>query len=284
MVAITSCCNNDDDASSILTTSPLNININGFENLGNDYVYEGWLIVNGSPISVGTFTVNDNQKLSKTTFEVNSSLLHAATDYVVSVEPKNDPNPEPSEVKILAGKFSGKTAALNADIIADFSSATGNFIIGSYTNPLGTNLIQQESGIWFINVKPGPLGITAGLDLPELGKGWQYEGWVVIDGIPVSTGKFYGPEGSDLSSFYSGPLKGKAFPGEDFIMNAPGNLKFPLSLFGKTAVISVEPFPDNSTKPFVLKPLAAVIKDDGTFSGTLANNIANSFPSGSASR
>ena len=52
---------------------------------------------------------------------------------------------------------------------------------------------------------------------------------------------------------------GPAFPGEDYIQNAPNGLTFPTDLKGATIVISVEPVPDNSTNPFTLKPLAHVV-------------------------
>ena len=40
----------------------------GLENLGDGFVYEGWILVNGSPVSTGTFTVSDGGSLSQSSF------------------------------------------------------------------------------------------------------------------------------------------------------------------------------------------------------------------------
>ena len=79
-----SCDDNDDD----MITSDLNLNINGLENLGDDYVYEGWIIVGGKAITTGTFSVNDNGALSKTSFSVSDDELMGATTFVLTIEPK----------------------------------------------------------------------------------------------------------------------------------------------------------------------------------------------------
>jgi len=78
------------------------------------------------------------------------------------------------------------------------------------------------------------------LDLPTLPEGWEYEGWVVINGQPLSTGKFLKVDEADFATPYSGASPGPAYPGEDFLQNAPAGLTFPLDLSGSTAVISVE--------------------------------------------
>ena len=49
----TSCSNDDDNAPA---NANLTIDLNGLEALGSDYVYEGWIIVNGVPVSTGTFS------------------------------------------------------------------------------------------------------------------------------------------------------------------------------------------------------------------------------------
>ena len=76
---------------------------------------------------------------------------------------------------------------------------------------------------------------------------------------------------------------GPPFPGEDFLTNAPAGLSFPTDLAGGTAVISVEPEPDDSSAPFTLKPLVGPIPADAVDheTYTVGNNIM-SFPTGSA--
>ena len=62
---------------------------------------------------------------------------------------------------------------------------------------------------------------------------------------------------------HSAVLKpGPPFPGEDYLVNAPMGLTFPTNLAGGTAVISIEPDPDNSPNPFTLKPLVKMIPAD----------------------
>lgn len=52
--ALASCNDADDSAPSI---SNLTLNLSGLENLGSDYVYEGWVVVDGfGPISSGQFS------------------------------------------------------------------------------------------------------------------------------------------------------------------------------------------------------------------------------------
>jgi len=87
-------CSSDDDAA--VATSSLNVNLSGLENLGADFVYEGWIIVDGNPVSTGTFTVNDSGALSRSAFTVNSDQLAAATKFVLSIEPTVDPDPAPA--------------------------------------------------------------------------------------------------------------------------------------------------------------------------------------------
>ena len=65
-----------------------------------------------------------------------------------------------------------------------------------------------------------------------------------------------------LTSLFKGANDSPPFPGEDFLKNAPTGLVFPTDLKGKTIVISVEPSPDNSSMPFVLKPLAHAVPSD----------------------
>ena len=40
----------------VATNGNLTLDLDGLEELGSDFVYEGWLIVNGSPVSTGTFS------------------------------------------------------------------------------------------------------------------------------------------------------------------------------------------------------------------------------------
>jgi hypothetical protein len=247
----TSCSNDDDNDAS----TELVLNLNGLEALGNDFVYEGWLIVNGTPVSTGTFSSITFPQ----TFDVNANQLASASTFVLSIEPAVDSDPAPASTKILAGDFTGNVAAVNSNgIVGDFSSASGTYILAT---PTDIDDMNEESGVWFLDNSSG--SAVSGLVLPTLTDGWKYEGWAVIGGVPVSTGTFSSVNNFDdnatTSMFKGSSGNGPAFPGEDYIQNAPNGLTFPTDLKGTTIVISVEPVPDNSTNPFTLKPLAHVV-------------------------
>ncbi len=258
----------------------LTLDIDGLENLGSDYAYEGWIIVDGKPITTGVFHVDDNGNLSETKFELKRRQLRKATRFVLTIEPFPDPDPDPSSLHIIAGDFSGDEAILNIEhesaLKTNFSSATGKYILATPTD--GNSTTDENSGVWFLN------NGSAGLSLPSLPSSWEYEGWAVINGTPVSTGKFTSVSSSDKSSTYSGSSAGPNFPGEDFLQNAPSGLTFPTDLSDQKIVISVEPIPDNSPNPFSLKPLAADVPSNATDQTiyTMSNNSSNTNPTGFA--
>lgn len=256
LVLFASCKKEEDEdtTTSSSNSKTVEMSITGLADLGTDYVYEGWIIVGGSPISTGTFTVDGSGTLSKTSFSASKSDVDAATKFVLSIEPSVDPDPKPSAVKILSGEIASGSAVLSVDgTVADLSTVAGGYILATPTN--GNNN-DENSGVWFLD----PSGPAAALTLPVLPSGWEYEGWAVIDGTPVTTGKFSSTSGSDDSAPFSGTTaSGPAFPGEDFLLNAPSGLTFPTDLSGKKIVISIEPVPDNSASPFLLKPLVGTV-------------------------
>ncbi len=267
-------CSKDDNA----VTPQLKLNLSGLENLGANYKYEGWIIVNGAPVTTGTFTVNDAGVLSKTTFNIDATSLAAATKFVLSIEPTNDNDPAPSNTKYLVGDFSGNSATVSAGIVGDFASSTGKYLIAS---PTSMSTIDPLAGVWFMDGN----GPSNGFNLPTLESGWKYEGWVVKNGTALSTGKFSNPGISDLTASYSGTLSAPPFPGEDFITNAPTGITFPWDLSGATLVISVEPNPDNSTMPFTLKPLTHTVANPAVEGATVnMNRSLGAFPSGTITR
>lgn len=265
------------------STNELKLNLTGLENLGDGYVYEGWIIVDGAAVTTGIFTVNDNGDLSKTDFTAEG--LEEASKFVLTIEPANDTDPAPSKVHLVAGDFNGSSATLtvgdDAALANDFTSSTGGFILAT---PTDSDPANETSGVWFLDNSSGSPAV--GLQLPTLPEGWEYEGWAVIDGQPVTTGKFTAFDAADSAASYSGDVAGPPFPGEDFLNNAPDGLTFPTDLRGATAVISIEPSPDNSANPFLLKPLVTAIDADAadhTFI-SLGNNAANTNPTGSVTR
>ena len=250
-----------DDNETVATTGDLTVDLTGLEELGSDYVYEGWLIVNGSPVSTGTFTSVSFPQ----TYTVGISDLQTATTFVLSIEPAGETGADalaPAATKILAGDFSGSSASVSSTgIVGDFSASWGKYILATPTDADDTN---EASGVWFLD-NSGAAAV-AGLGLPTLTDGWKYEGWVVLNGTPVSTGTFTAVDTADdnaATSPYKGSVgNGPGFPGEDYVTGSAGGVDFPTDLKGATIVISVEPSPDNSAAPFTLKPLAHVVPAD----------------------
>lgn len=275
---IFSSCDKDDDAEPD-DSKRVSVNISGLEDLGSDYVYEGWVIVNGSPVSTGVFTVDGSGNLSKTSFDISDDDAANATKFVLSIEPTVDTDPAPSDVKLLGGDITSNTATLSVEgtIGDDFTSVAGSYILATPTD--GNSNMNENSGVWFLDPNAGP---GASLTLPTLPTGWVYEGWAVINGTPVSTGTFTSVSGSDNSAPFSGTTAGPAFPGEDFLMNTPSGLTFPTDLSEQKIVISVEPQPDNSTAPFLLKPLLGTVPMNATdhTSYSLGQNLST-LPTGS---
>ncbi len=235
----------------------LRLAINGLEPLSGGLLYEGWAIIGGNPVTTGKFNVNNGNivdasgnEISNGDFDV-SQDLSTASRIVITIEPAGDNDTIPADTKILAGDVTGNAANLTVEaILGSFANASGKYILATPTNGDNTN---ELSGVWFLDPAAGP---GAGLNLPTLPNGWKYEGWTVINGTPVTSGKFTVLNAADESAPFSGPQAGPPFPGEDYLQNAPTGLTFPTDLSSQTIVVSIEPEPDDSTAPFTLKPLA----------------------------
>ena len=252
-----------DDGSLALAeiTTNVALEFDGLEPLGEDFVYEGWVIIDGEPYSTGRFIVDvdgNQEYLSGSAIEDVSE----ASTFVLTIEPAESDDPAPSTVRLLAGDFVDGEAQLSvghaAALGTDFSDASGQFILAT---PTTESTDDEVYGVWFIDIVDG--APVAGLDLPVLSDDWVYEGWVVVDGQAVSTGRFSDPAGpDDFNGFAGDDADAPPFPGEDFIQNAPEGLEFPKNLAESTVVISIEPADDDSPAPFTLKPLLAEVPGD----------------------
>ncbi|WP_226022311.1 anti-sigma factor domain-containing protein [Halomicrobium salinisoli] len=220
--------------------------------------YEGWAIFGEEKVSTGTFSTGGAHA-----FEVDRDLSEADA-VVVTIEPDDDPSEAPSGVVVLAGPVHNNVAALRFPV--DLWGAQGSYILATPTDGPDSH---ETSGVWFL--EPGEDGPSASLDLPELPGGWTYEGWVVHEGQPISTGRFDDPAMGDDSAAYAGDENSPPpFPGADLIQDAPDGLSFPTDLTDGSSkvVVSVEPDVDGTDPtgpaPFSIKPLAGSIPADGT--------------------
>ena len=249
-----------DEPVELTETKTLNWRVDGLEDLGDDYVYEGWVMLDGAPVSTGRFGLADVDSVS---FELDAEDADRVTAFVLSIEPTVGDDPAPSQTKILGGDFEAGEAELSvghgAALGTDFSSAMGSYILETPS----TASVHEDytQGVWFVDAHNG----VPSLELPALPEGWAYEGWVVGSEGPISTGQFSMSEGADEdgAGATAGADGSPPFPGQDFILP-------PMDLLTGAVVISVEPVPDNSPAPFAIKPLidhevedhgAAVLQD-----------------------
>jgi hypothetical protein len=206
---LTSCDKNKNE------TKNLTLNIKGLEDLGANFRYEGWIMVNGAPVTTGVFSVNSSGVLSQTTFPIPEDQLNSATKFILTIEPFPDPLPAPTATHILAGDFVGNNAGLTIAapeaLGNNFGTATGKYVLAT---PSDNDMTNEKSGVWFI----GSLPPSSGLSLPTLPAGWKYEGWAVAGGKVFSTGTFTNVNASDEFKGFSGPLGTPPFPCEDFLL------------------------------------------------------------------
>lgn len=269
----------------------LELDFTGLDPLANGFHYEGWAIINGAAVTTGKFDVDGNGDLVTTAGvaiadnSIDTGIdLGSATAIVITIEPAGDTDDIPADTHVLAGPVAAGSAVLTAGDGAalgdDFLSATGDYILATPTDGAMNN---ENSGIWFLSLASGSPGV--GLVLPTLAAGWAYEGWVVMNGTPVTTGRFTAVDVvDDDDPFSSSSMPGPPFPGEDFLQDPPTGLTFPTDIAGALAVISIEPEPDDSDAPFTLKPLMGGIDAQAVDHVTYAmpNMAAATFPTGTA--
>ncbi len=257
-------------------------------NEGTEGIYEGWVIVDGAPVSTGVFNVNAMGQTvapgtsTVITFTVDDSIgLSSAVK--ITIEPVGDMDPAPSGLVLMTGDVAGAVTALVAALpdLATLMTSAGAYILATPSDN-GVDMTNDNQGIWYLTM-PGP---SAGLtNLPDLGPNWTYEGWIVdtsgMSPVPYSTGTFNAATGvdSDEAGCNAG---GPPFPGQDFTAFHCGPI-LDLDSGDFVAVISIEPVPDNGPGPFQFKPLVGMVPTDAlTNGGTLGNQVAATFPTGTA--
>lgn len=231
----------------------LELSLSGLGDLGDDYVYEGWLITPSGPVTSGRFRMASDSGTG--VFSLDAAAVADSSMFVLTIEPAVGDDPAPADTHVVAGVFDADgvaqlTTLHPAALGTDFADASGVYFLE--TPSTASIADDHDLGIWFIEP-----GVGAGLNLPTLPAGWAYEGWVVGADGPVSTGTFLATDAadSDAGGPYAGPDATPPFPGQDFITP-------PMSVIGTTVVISVEPVPDNSPAPFFIKPLVDMTAED----------------------
>lgn len=195
----------------------LKIEIKGLPELGENFAYEGWIIVDGSPQTDGIFTVDSEGRPGETCFELDKKALSEATAYVLTIEPMPDPEPKASAVHVLGGDFSKNTA----ELFMDHKNAIGSDLMthaGSFTLHERNGLVK---GLWFEDLSGSP-----SLNFEEINTGWDYESWIRFGDDYTSMGKFQSLDEDDDSAFDYAEQK-RGVPGEHFFYNPNDTVDFP---------------------------------------------------------
>lgn len=245
------------------------LSFSGLEDLGENFRYEGWLKGAAGVVSTGIFQAETDGSYEGTFKGIDGEKDgKEPDDFVLTIEPYPDSDPTPSSTHVLAGALGEDGVAVpigvkhGAALGSDFMDAAGTYILAAPTGPADFSL-----GIWWLGEGQAP-----GLTLPTLPAGWVYEGWVASDAGAVSTGRFTDASmpDSDGAGSTAGTEDAPGVPGQDFI-NPPTNLTM-----GFTAVISIEPEPDNSAAPFAFKPLVhPITATEGGVSQTMNQNLGS---------
>ncbi len=259
----------------------------GIHTLHAGFHYEGWALLDGAPVSLGKFNVDASGAITDLDgIAIAGGLLNGgrdlreASEFILTIEGVGDVDITPAETHFLAGDHVDHSAVLTVGggTLAfgdDFTTAQGAFILATPTDGPDNN---ESSGLWFLDLSTEPP--SPGLELPELPAGWEYEGWAVVDDMPITTGRFLDPSESDFAAPFSGKLGGPNVPGEDLLVNPPKGVDFPAELRGAAAVITIEPQPDDSPAPFgALRPVVGDVPDNAATGQTFVmTNNADTFP------
>jgi len=238
-------------------------------------LYEGWLQVDGSPISFGRFDVTADGKLVDPfgdDVDPRGFRVTAAIDRVeavfITLEPPADRDADPSTGVVLAGPVHGEArdvALTVTDAVgAALGTARGRFMLRT---PTSAATDDESRGVWFGDAGGAPL-----LELPLLPAGWRYEGWVLRGDAAFPTGRFAAPDGPDEDGAgdQGGAEPPPSLPGQDWLDEGPGRL----TEGDARVVVSVEP----DGRPYPARPFLIVL--ESTVSGSTGLE-RHPLPSGS---
>lgn len=204
--------------------------------LPDGYFYEGWLLVDGSYVSVGKVN-NDSLIQNRAHFErIDRSDLDRAQSFAMTVEKATG---APSDYVLLTGEFEGKTADLltmgdNPNGVLTLSQRIyGGFTVQNASVPAEDAGMYGVNGIWFFKGNEEKEA-TLNLDYQEL----AYQAWAVKKQNNADWFLNIGVIKSDTiadnyRSFIPAPYVPNIphFPGEDFIQQPGEGTSFPDGFF-----------------------------------------------------
>jgi len=232
--------------------SLVKLSFKGLQPLGPGLKYQVWAVTERSGVFQGLpfllFDVDEDGRMLdpvQDTLLTGPYLLTMPADDVyavaLSLELSQGGFSSASASYLLGGILEGRTTDLELSpwvgLNMDLSQISGRYVLETPTDGDGGDGL---AGIWFMDgsgAAPGP-----GLELPDVVPGWQYEGWVVVGGDTLSTGKFSGAAGQDRSDPFCGEGPVPGYPGEDFLVDPPDGVAFPLDLPGAKVLVTLEPW------------------------------------------
>gem|GEM_PF-819647 len=242
--------------------------------LPEGYFYEGWLLLDGSYISVGRID-NDSIAQNQARFtNIDQSDLNNAQSFAITVERSTG---APSDYVLLTGNFEGNTALLNVysdnfnGILSLADRISGKFTVQNASVPSEDEYLYGVNGIWFFAGEGDEKQPTLQLDYREL----SYQAWVVKRHDNIDWNMNVGVIQSDTladnwKSFIPAPYVPNIpnFPGEDFLQQPGSGTSYPDGFFpanirgSKVVITPIFSAYTNSNEPFPIRLLEGEIPAD----------------------
>ncbi|SMC49577.1 anti-sigma factor [Moheibacter sediminis] len=250
------------------------------------YNYQGWLLVGGTYVSVGTFNIDSINNNRARFSNIETSDLALAEAFAITIE--NASSPAPSNYVLLVGDFDGNTANLVTNATTSNGvSSLGSKISASYTLQNATVPADQtdeypgNNGIWFFKGSGAQAESTISLEYGEI----RYQAWLstILEGAPkyVNMGIITSDSIRDLSNIYTSYTTNiPDFAGEDFIVQPSGE-SFPQGFFPRKVTLPgtkviITPIITgyaNHTAPFPIFLLEGTIPEGATNDPNVTYNM-----------
>ncbi len=258
LLVFAGCGGDNGPTGSTIKNNKLVLDFFNIEPLSSGWHFQAWAHKDNAWIAGPSFDLDAQDDLvdlqgnslagNKITFT--STDLTFCDSLAVTVHQNGSGTSYPTGGTILIGDIDTLSAGLESPLYGKVDPGFLYFVFSTPTDS-DTTMANQLSGVWFT----GSDLASAGLEmLPTLPADWIFEGWVRHGDVILSTGKFTSNEGSDLSNtYYSNTAGAPPYPGEDFLINAPAGVSFPMQLAaGDTVMISLEQVADpNPDSPFI---------------------------------
>ncbi|WP_424367997.1 anti-sigma factor [Moheibacter sp.] len=245
-------------------------------NLPDNYHYEGWLLVDGSYVSVGKIT-NDSLANNIARFSrIEMTDLQTAQSFAITVESSG--SPAPSNYVLLAGDFDGNTADLSSNsevsngVMSLAKRISAGYTVQNASVPAENQNEYGVNGIWFFKGSGANMEPTLQLEYGET----KYQAWLIKTADNLEYKLNMGIIDNDTIADNSRMFIPSAFaenipdfPGEDFLQ-LPSNTTssypegfFPVDVRGAKLILTPIPSGYNQTEiPFPVHLLEATIPND----------------------